>query len=282
MHAGAAADRDDARACCAPGRRGAWPAARCRASARCVRARTTPNSPSTASITASLPAIEAVCDCAAALPIALRPTFIITTGLRARRAASSAATRPVGLADALGVQRDHVGVGVVDHHLHAWPIVMSDSLPVITSADSPTACRAPRLKQVAAVGARLADDADAARDRHAGLDARAEAAEEAVARVDQAERVGPEQPHAVRARRGQHALLRHGPRLRPSSAKPALKTIAAPCRGRPARPPPAGVAAAGTATIATSGASGRAATDGKAGRPCTCARFGFTGRMRPA
>ena len=58
-----------------------------------VRARTTPNSASTASVTASLPAIDAVCDCAACAPSVLVPTFIITTGLRAARAAASAARK---------------------------------------------------------------------------------------------------------------------------------------------------------------------------------------------
>ncbi len=59
-----------------------------------VRARAPPSSANTASNTASSPAIEAVCDRAASRPTALRPTFIITTGLRARRATSSAAAKP--------------------------------------------------------------------------------------------------------------------------------------------------------------------------------------------
>ena len=57
------------------------------------RARTTPNSASTASITASSPAIEPVCERAAAAPAVLPPTFISTTGLRACRAAASAAMK---------------------------------------------------------------------------------------------------------------------------------------------------------------------------------------------
>jgi hypothetical protein len=40
-------------------------------------------------------------------------------------------------------------------------------------------------------------------------------------------------------------------------------------------------AAPGTATMATSGTSGRLATSGKARSPCTRSRFGFTGRMAP-
>ena len=59
-----------------------------------VRARSTPNSAITASVTASSPAIEAVCDFAAWVPSALRPTFIITIGFLAARAASNAAIRP--------------------------------------------------------------------------------------------------------------------------------------------------------------------------------------------
>ncbi len=58
-----------------------------------VRARTTPNSLSTASVTASSPAIEAVCDLAAAVPSALRPTFISTIGFFAAFAAASAARK---------------------------------------------------------------------------------------------------------------------------------------------------------------------------------------------
>ena len=45
-----------------------------------LRARYTPNSAITASVTASSPAIEAVCDFAALVPSSLRPTFCITIG----------------------------------------------------------------------------------------------------------------------------------------------------------------------------------------------------------
>ncbi len=57
------------------------------------RARIAPCSARTAEKIASLPAIEAVCDCAAALPTALRPTFIRMTGFRARRASASASAK---------------------------------------------------------------------------------------------------------------------------------------------------------------------------------------------
>lgn len=56
-------------------------------------ARITPNSSSTASVTASSPAMEAVCDLAATVPSALRPTFISTTGFFAARAAARAAMK---------------------------------------------------------------------------------------------------------------------------------------------------------------------------------------------
>jgi len=58
-----------------------------------VRARTTPNSASTAFVTASSPAMEAVWLCAAWAPTVEVPTFIITTGLRAARAAARAARK---------------------------------------------------------------------------------------------------------------------------------------------------------------------------------------------
>ena len=58
-----------------------------------VRARTTPNSASTAAVTASSPAMEAVWLRAAWAPTAEVPTFIMMTGLRAWRAASRAASR---------------------------------------------------------------------------------------------------------------------------------------------------------------------------------------------
>ena len=77
-----------------------------------LRARTTPNSAITASVTASSPAIEAVCDFAALVPSSLRPTFCMTIGFFAARAAWNAAINPAGLANALGVDCDHVHFGI--------------------------------------------------------------------------------------------------------------------------------------------------------------------------
>ena len=59
-----------------------------------LRARSTPNSFSTASVTASSPAIDAVCDFAALPPSSLRPTFCMMIGFFAARAASNAAISP--------------------------------------------------------------------------------------------------------------------------------------------------------------------------------------------
>ena len=62
-------------------------------------------------------------------------------------------------------------------------------------------------QDVAAVGARLAGDGDAARLRKAHVDYRGEGAVEAVARIDQPERIGSEQAHAVGACGGDHPVL---------------------------------------------------------------------------
>ncbi len=57
------------------------------------RARSAPNSASTAPVTASSPAMAAVWERADASPSRELPTFITTTGLRAARAAARAATK---------------------------------------------------------------------------------------------------------------------------------------------------------------------------------------------
>ena len=67
----------------------------------------------------------------------------------------------------------------------------------------------------------------------------------------------------------------------PVSANPAENTIAAFVPRRPSCSSVSGTRAAGTATMAVSGASGRAATVAKAGRPWISVRFGLTGMIWP-
>ena len=106
-----------------------------------LRARTTPNSAITASVTASSPAIDAVCDFAAFVPSSLRPTFCITIGLRrARRLERGDQARR--LANALGIHRDHVHFGAFGSQPMHSPTVTSDSLPVMMHSEAPM----PRLR----------------------------------------------------------------------------------------------------------------------------------------
>ncbi len=63
----------------------------------------------------------------------------------------------------------------------------------------------------------------------------------------------------------------------PTSAKPLLKTMAACTPLAAAASSASSTRSAGTTTTARSTGSGIAASEGKAGRPCTVARAGFTG-----
>ena len=66
----------------------------------------------TASVTASSPAIEAVCDFAALVPSSLRPTFCMTTGFFAARGGFQRGDQAGRLANAFGVDGDHVDLGI--------------------------------------------------------------------------------------------------------------------------------------------------------------------------
>ncbi len=67
-----------------------------------------------------------------------------------------------------------------------------------------------------------------------------------------------------------------------TSANPLLNTIAARMPLAAAPSSDSSTRSAGTTTMARSTSSGIAATEGKAGSPCTVAREGFTGKTRPA
>ena len=110
-----------------------------------VRARITPNSAITASVTRSSPAIDAVCDRAASRPIDDVPTFIMITGLRTRRAAANAARKlsgsrmPSEYATITSVCSSSASQPITS------PIVTSASLPVVTQIGVPR----PRLRATA-------------------------------------------------------------------------------------------------------------------------------------
>ncbi len=113
-----------------------------------------------------------------------------------------------GFADSLGIQRDHIGVVVVDHHLDHLAQRDVGLVARHCTGRQPDARPRRRGQDMAAIGAGLADDGDAARARHPQLDAGDEAAVEAIAWIDQAQRVGAQHAHAMPPGSGHQGALR--------------------------------------------------------------------------
>ena len=112
-----------------------------------------------------------------------------------------------------------------------------------------------------AVGAGLAGDADASRNRPAAVERRRERCVIRAASIENAQAVGAEDTHAGRAGRWRPCVVCASAPASSISAKPAVNITTA-FTPRAARSSIAGAASsAGTATIATSGVSGRSATE---------------------
>jgi hypothetical protein len=92
--------------------------------------------------------------------------------------------------------------------------------------------------------------------------------------------LGPMMRSPVRSARARSWAWAERP-ASPTSAKPLLNTMAARMPLAAAASSDSSTRSAGTTTIARSTSPGIAATEGKAGSPCTVAREGFTGYTWP-
>ncbi|MCY1357427.1 hypothetical protein D9M69_439200 [compost metagenome] len=226
-----------------------------------LRARTTPSSASTASTTASSPAIDAVCERAATPPTSLHPTFIITTGLRARRAACSAATRPSPSLMPSEYSAITLVRGSSTSRRTTSPSEMSASLPVMTMLDRPisAACAAMTRWPPYAPDWLTMLTPPARTGPRAMLEAKLPT--KPVWMLTRPSAFGPSRRMPVRRATASSSSWRAMPSP-PTSAKPALKRMAARVPRSPRAVTTSSTCGAGTATMAMSGTSGRSATLG--------------------